>query len=191
MALREILVWPDPRLKQKAKPVAAVDAAVRRLCDDMAETMYESNGVGLAAPQVGVHLNVIAMDVDQRPAQEGEEREQKKKGEGLFWLINPVITLAEGEFTYTEGCLSIPDEYEDVTRYGHVVVEFLGRDGKKQKLEANDTLLSVCVQHEMDHLQGKLFVDHLSVLKRELIKRRMKKLKAQRVAESKGEATAF
>ena len=191
MALREILVWPDPRLKQKAKPVAAVDAAVRRLCDDMAETMYESNGVGLAAPQVGVHLNVIAMDVDQRPAQEGEEREQKKKGEGLLWLINPVITLAEGEFTYTEGCLSIPDEYEDVTRYGHVVVEFLGRDGKKQKLEANDTLLSVCVQHEMDHLQGKLFVDYLSVLKRELIKRRMKKLKAQRVAESKGEATAF
>ena len=191
MALREILVWPDPRLKQKAKPVAAVDAAIRKLCDDMAETMYESNGVGLAAPQVGVHSNVIAMDVDQRPAQEGEEREQKKKGEGLFWLINPVITLAEGEFTYTEGCLSIPDEYEDVTRFGHVVVEFLGRDGKKQKIEANDTLLSVCVQHEMDHLQGKLFVDHLSALKRELIKRRMKKLKAQREAESKGEATAF
>ena len=125
------------------------------------------------------------------PAQEGEERVQKKKGEGLFWLINPVIKVGEGEFTYTEGCLSIPDEYEEVTRFGRIVVEFTGRDGKRQKLEANSTLLSVCVQHEMDHLQGKLFVDHLSALKRELIRRRMKKLKAQREAEAKGEATAL
>src|SRR6266851_2335381 len=165
MALREIIVWPDPRLKQKAKPVGDVDAAVRKLCDDM--------------------------DVEQRPAQEGEEREQKKKGEGLFWLIDPVLKLGEGEFTYTEGCLSIPDQYEDVTRFGHIVCEFTGRDGKRRQLEANNTLLSVCVQHEMDHLQGKLFVDHLSALKRELIRRRMKKLKAQREAERKGEATAL
>jgi peptide deformylase len=191
MALREIIVWPDPRLKQKAKPVGVVDAAVRRLCDDMAETMYDANGVGLAAPQLGVLLNVIAMDVEQRPAQEGEEREQKKKGEGLFWLIDPVLKLGEGEFTYTEGCLSIPDQYEDVTRFGHIVCEFTGRDGKRHQLEANNTLLSVCVQHEMDHLQGKLFVDHLSALKRELIRRRMKKLKSQREAERKGEATAL
>jgi peptide deformylase len=191
MALREILVWPDPRLKQKSKPVGQVDEAVRRLCDDLAETMYDANGVGLAAPQVGAHLNVIAMDVEQRPAQEGEERVQKKKGEGLFWLIDPVLKLAEGEFTYTEGCLSIPDEYEEVTRAAHIVCEFTGRDGKRRQLEANNTLLSVCVQHEMDHLQGKLFVDHLSALKRELIRRRMKKLKAQREAERKGEATAL
>ena len=191
MALREIIVWPDPRLKQKAKPVGNVDAAVRKLCDDMAETMYDANGVGLAAPQVGVHLNVIAMDVEQRPAQEGEEREQKKKGEGLFWLIDPVLKLADGEFTYTEGCLSIPDEYEEVTRFGHIVCEFTGRDGKRHQLEASNTLLSVCVQHEMDHLHGKLFVDHLSALKRELIRRRMKKLKTQREAERKGEATAL
>jgi len=181
MALREILIWPDPRLKQKAKPVGEVNAAVRRLCDDMAETMYDANGVGLAAPQVGV----------QRPVQEGEEREQKKKGEGLFWLIDPVLKIAEGEFTYTEGCLSIPDEYEEVTRFGHIVCEFTGRDGKRRQLEASNTLLSVCVQHEMDHLQGKLFVDHLSALKRELIRRRMKKLKAQREADRKGEATAL
>lgn len=191
MALREILIWPDPRLKQKAKAVGDVDAAIRKLCDDLAETMYDANGVGLAAPQVGAHLNVIAMDVDQRPAAEGEVREQKKKGEGLFWLIDPVLKVAEGEFTYTEGCLSIPDEYEEVTRFGHIVCEFTGRDGKRQKLEATNTLLSVCVQHEMDHLQGKLFVDHLSALKRELIRRRMKKLKAQRDAERKGEATAL
>jgi peptide deformylase len=189
MALREILIWPDPRLKQKAKPVAEVDAAVRKLCDDLAETMYEANGVGLAAPQIGALQNVIAIDVEQRAAADGQPA--KKKGEGLFWLINPVLTMGEGEFTYTEGCLSIPDEYEEVTRFGHIVVDFTGRDGKQQRLEATNTLLSVCVQHEMDHLQGKLFVDYLSALKRELIKRRMKKVKTQRAAERRGEATAL
>jgi len=188
MALREILIFPDPRLKQKAKPVAQVDAAVRKLCDDLAETMYESNGVGLAAPQINAHLNVIAIDVDQKE-QDGEPA--KKRGAGLFWLINPVVKLAEGEFSYTEGCLSIPDEYEDVTRAGHIVVEYTDRDGKLKELEAESNLLAVCVQHEMDHLIGKLFVDHVSALKRELIKRRMKKLKAHRLAEEKGEATAL
>jgi peptide deformylase len=188
MSLREIIIWPDPRLKEKCKAVGAVDAAVRKLCDDMADTMYESNGVGLAAPQIGVHQNVIVIDVEQK-ATEGEP--PKKKGEGLFWLIDPVIRGAEGEFTYTEGCLSIPDEYEEVTRYGRIVVDFLGRDGKQHRLEAANNLLTVCVQHEMDHLVGKLFVDHLSALKRELIKRRMKRLKAQRAAEKKGEATVL
>jgi peptide deformylase len=188
MALREILIWPDPRLKQKGKPVGAVDAKIRKLCDDMAETMYGANGVGLAAPQIGVHLNIISMDVEQKTP-EGEE--PKPKGHGLFWLIDPVLKLGEGEFTYTEGCLSVPDEYEEVTRFGHIVVEYTDRDGRRKQREANQTLLSVCVQHEMDHLQGKLFVDHLSALKRELIRRRMKKLKSQRDAESKGEATAF
>jgi peptide deformylase len=189
MALRDILIFPDPRLKLKAKPVAEVDAAVRKLCDDMAETMYESNGVGLAATQIGVQQRVIAMDVEQGRAEEGEE--PKKKGEALFWLINPVLKVADGEFTYTEGCLSVPDEFEEITRFGHIVCEYTGRDGKRHELEATNTLLSVCVQHEMDHLEGTLFVDHLSALKRELIKRRMKKLKAQREAERKGEATAF
>src|SRR5437899_1436071 len=189
MALREIIIWPDPRLKHKAKPVGDVDAAVRKLCDDLAETMYSANGVGLAAPQIGVLQNIIAIDVEQRAPAEGEP--PKKKGEGLFWLIDPVLKLGEGEFAYTEGCLSIPDEYEEVTRFGRIVVEFLGRDGKQHRLEAGNNLLSVCVQHEMDHLQGKLFVDHLSALKRELIRRRMKKLKTQREAERKGEATAL
>jgi peptide deformylase len=188
MSLREIIIWPDPRLKENCKPVGAVDAAIRKLCDDLAETMYESNGVGLAAPQIGVHQNVIAMDVEQK-SKEGEP--PKKKGEGLFWLIDPVIRGAEGEFTYTEGCLSIPDEYEEVTRYGRIVVDFLGRDGKPHRLEAANNLLAVCVQHEMDHLVGKLFVDHLSALKRELIRRRMKRLKTQRAAEKKGEATVL
>jgi len=188
MALREILIWPDPRLKVKAKPVGAVDATVRKLCDDLAETMYEAHGVGLAAPQVGVAQSIIAMDVEQRSA-EGEE--PAPKGKGLFWLIDPVLKLGEGEFAYTEGCLSIPEEYEEVVRFGRIVVEYTDRDGKRRQREASNSLLSVCIQHEMDHLQGKLFVDHLSALKRELIKRRMKKLKVQREAERKGEATAL
>jgi peptide deformylase len=186
MALREIIVWPDPRLKLKARPVGQVDATTRKLCDDMAETMYEANGVGLAAPQLGIPQNIICVDVEQK-SPDGEPQ----KGKGIFWLIDPVLKVAEGEFTYTEGCLSIPDEYEEVTRFGHIVVEFTDRDGKRKEREAWSTLLSVCVQHEMDHLQGKLFVDHLSALKRELIKRRMKKLKSQREMERKGEATAL
>ena len=194
MALREILIWPDPKLKVKAARVGEVDASIRRLCDDMAETMYEAHGVGLAAPQVGVAKRVIAMDVDQRepaPDENGQTPEPKKKGEGLFFLIDPVLKLGEGEHTYTEGCLSIPDEYEDVTRFGHIVVEYTDRDGKRKQLGASNTLLSVCVQHEMDHLEGKLFVDHLSALKRELIRRRMKKLKSQRAEEASGRATAL
>src|SRR5256885_11535134 len=185
---RETLIGHEPRLKQKAKPVGAVDAAIRKLCDDMAETMYEANGVGLAAPQIGVSLNIISMDVDQRTP-EGEE--PRPRGHGLFWLIDPVLKVADGEFAYTEGCLSIPDDYEEVTRFGHIVVEYTDRDGRRKQKEATNTLLSVCVQHEMDHLQGKLFVDHLSALKRELIRRRMKKLKSQREAERRGEATAL
>ena len=197
MALREIFVWPDPVLKSKAKPVAEVDATVRRLCDDMAETMYDAHGVGLAAPQLGVLQRVIAIDVDQRDPEpdDDDDDEQpkapKKKRQGLFFLINPVLKLGEGEHTYSEGCLSIPDEYEDVTRFGHIVVEFTGRDGKRRQLEASSSLLSVCVQHEMDHLEGKLFVDHVSALKRELIRRRMKKLKSQRAAEASGTSTAL
>src|SRR3954464_7747239 len=113
MALRDILIWPDPRLKQKAKPVGEVDAKIRKLCDDMAESMSEANGGGPAAPRVGVHPNATAMEGGQRPAAEGEE--PKKKGEGLFWLIDPVLKVGDGEFTYTDGCLSIPDAHEEVT----------------------------------------------------------------------------
>ena len=192
MSILKVSRLGHPVLRDKARPLTPsflARPATQTLIDNMIETMVEYHGVGLAAPQVGVHLNVIAMDVDQRPAAEGEQ--PKKKGEGLFWLIDPVLKAADGEFTYTEGCLSVPDEYEDVTRFGHIVVEYTDRDGKRKQKEATNTLLSVCVQHEMDHLQGKLFVDHLSALKRELIKRRMKRLKTQREAERKGEATAL
>ena len=192
MALREVLVWPDARLKQKSKPVDLIDDAVRRLCDDLADTMYESNGVGLAAPQVGVTQRIIVMDVAQRSQDSDESAENQEKASNLFWLINPVIRVSDGElYSYNEGCLSIPEEFEEITRPGHVVIGFQDRDGKARTLEASVCLLSVCVQHEIDHLEGKLFVDHLSALKRELIRRRMKKLKASREAERKGEATAF
>lgn len=207
MAVREILVWPDPRLKVVSVPVPAVDDRIRRLCDDMADTMYASNGVGLAAPQLGEAIRVICMDVDQRAkdddaqedGQEAAPEDDKsldgqhgEKSKGLFWLINPVIRVADGEhYTYSEGCLSVPDEFEEITRPGHVVVDYLDRDGKPHTLEATDCLLSVCLQHEFDHLEGKLFVDYLSGLKRELIKRRMKKLKAARAAEKKGDAAVF
>jgi len=169
--IREILIWPDPLLKQVAKPVHRVDDDIRRLLDDLAETMYAADGVGLAAPQVGELVRCIVIDTS--PKQEGQK---------LIHLVNPEIVLAEGLTTYTEGCLSIPGEAEEVERSAHVRVRALGRDGKTFEMEC-DGLLDIAVQHEMDHLQGTLFVDHLSALKRELIRKRMKKLKAEKAAD--------
>ncbi len=169
--IREILIWPDPVLKQPARSVERVDDGVRRLLDDMAETMYAADGVGLAAPQVGELVRCIVIDTS--PKQEGQH---------LIHLVNPEIVLAEGVTTYTEGCLSIPGEAEEVERAARVVVRALDRSGKPFELDC-DGLLNIAVQHEMDHLQGTLFVDHLSALKRELIRKRMKKLKAEKAAE--------
>ncbi len=169
--VRNIIIWPDPVLKQIAKPVDRVDDAIRRLLDDMAETMYAADGVGLAAPQVGVLQQVIVIDAS--PRQEGQK---------LLHLVNPEIIRTEGTRVYTEGCLSIPGEAEDVERADKVWVRALGRDGKPFELECGE-LLATAVQHEIDHLQGTVFVDHLSSLKREVIRRRMKKLKAEQAEE--------
>jgi peptide deformylase len=169
--VREIVIWPDPILTQKAKPVDALDDTVRRLLDDMAETMYAADGVGLAAPQIGELRRMIVIDTS--PRQEGQR---------LLHLVNPEIVRKEGVATWTEGCLSIPGEAEDVERADKVWVRALGRDGKAFELEC-DELLAIAVQHEHDHLQGTVFVDHLSSLKRELIRRRMKKLKLEQAAE--------
>jgi peptide deformylase len=169
--VRDIVIWPDPILKQVAKPVERVDDGIRRLLDDMAETMYAADGVGLAAPQVGVLQRVIVIDTS--PRQEGQK---------LLHFVNPEIVRSEGTRVYTEGCLSIPGEAEDVERADKVWVRALGRDGKKFELEC-DELLAIAVQHEYDHLQGTVFVDHLSSLKRELIRRRMKKLKVEQAEE--------
>jgi peptide deformylase len=169
--IREIIIWPDPVLKEIAKPVDRVDDDVRRLLDDMSETMYAADGVGLAAPQIGVLKRCVVIDTS--PRQDGQK---------LIHLVNPVIVRGEGRTTYTEGCLSIPGEAEDVERYEKVVVRALDYFGKEFEL-ACDGLLSIASQHETDHLDGTLFVDHLSSLKREIIKRRMKKLKQERAEE--------
>ena len=166
--VREILIWPHPVLKQKAKPVAKVDDSVRALVKDMFETMYSADGVGLAAPQVGILQRVIVLDTTPR------QPESKPLA-----MINPEITGMEGETTYTEGCLSIPGEAEDVDRAAIVTVKFLDVEGQEQTLRC-DELLAIAVQHEVDHLDGTVFVDHVSTLKRELIRKRMKKLKTER-----------
>jgi peptide deformylase len=170
--VREIVIWPDPILKQSAAPVDAVDDSVRRILDDMADTMYAADGVGLAAPQIGVSRQLIVIDTSLR------QPEQK-----LIHLVNPQIVLAEGKMVYTEGCLSIPGEAEEVERASKVLVRALDYHGKPFEIAAEGDLLAVALQHEFDHLLGTVFVDHLSSLKRELIRRRMKKVKAERAAE--------
>ena len=166
MATREILHFPDPRLRNAAKPVEAIDETVRQLVDDMFETMYEAPGIGLAAPQVNVSRRVITIDVS-------EERDSP------LCLINPEILEAQGEETMEEGCLSVPETYDAVTRAERIRVRALDRDGDSFELEA-EGLLAVCIQHEIDHLDGKLFVDYLSSLKRQRIRKKL--VKAQRQA---------
>ncbi len=167
MALLPILSYPDPRLHTVAKPVAAVDARVRQLASDMFETMYAANGIGLAATQVDVHQRLIVIDVS-------EERHQ-----GLV-LINPeLVWLSPETAKNDEGCLSVPGVYDGVERHTRVRVKALDVDGKPQELDA-EGLLAVCIQHEMDHLLGKVFVEYLSPLKRNRIKTKL--LKAQRDA---------
>lgn len=161
MALLPILKFPDPRLRKKAAPVTAVDDSIRRLAADMAETMYAAPGIGLAATQVDVHKQVIVIDIS-------EDRS------GLITLINPRIVERDGEQVYEEGCLSVPGIYDKVTRAEHVKVRTLTLDGSEQDIDAHG-LLAVCIQHEMDHLEGVLFIDHLSRLKRDRAVAKVKK----------------
>jgi peptide deformylase len=161
-----ILEYPDPRLRTTAAPIAAVDDAVRQLADDMLETMYAAKGVGLAASQVDVHRRLLVLDVS-------ETRDQP------LVLINPEIVAAEGRAPGEEGCLSLPGIYDKLERALRIKVRALDRNGVSIELEA-DGMLAVCIQHEMDHLEGKLFVDYLSELKRQLIRRRLQKERKQR-----------
>ena len=162
MAQLHILRYPDPRLHTIAKPVVQVDSRIRQLVDDMLESMYAADGVGLAATQVDVHERVIVIDTS-------EARDQPRV------LINPELVARSEEMTFTdEGCLSVPAIYDRVRRHARVTVRSIGRDGQPQEFEA-DGLLSVCVQHEMDHLLGKVFVEYLSPLKRDRIKTKMLK----------------
>ena len=164
MALLPILEFPDPRLRTKAVPVDPADVttpAFQRLLDDMFETMYEAPGIGLAASQVDVHKRFMVIDVSE-----------EKNAPQVF--INPQIVQRDGEQVYQEGCLSVPGIYADVTRADSIVVRYLDRHGQPQELSA-DGVLAVCVQHEMDHLDGKLFVDYLSPLKREMVRKKLAK----------------
>ena len=162
MALLNILRYPDPRLNLVAKPVEQVDERIKQLVADMAETMYEAKGIGLAATQVDVHERVVVMDLS-------ESRDQ------LQVLINPVILEKDGETVYEEGCLSVPGVYDKVTRAERIVDEALDIDGQPYTIRA-DGLQAICIQHEIDHLNGKVFVQYLSRLKQERIKTKMKKL---------------
>jgi len=169
MSIRSILIHPDPRLRKVCAPAETVDAGLRRLADDMFETMYDAPGVGLAAPQVGVLKRLFVIDC----AAKDQPRDP-------FAMINPEIMWASEELnTYDEGCLSIPDQYENVTRPAVVRMRWLDLDGQVQDREF-DGLYATCVQHELDHLNGKLFIDYLSKIKRSMITNKMKKLKKER-----------
>ncbi|MFZ9616162.1 MAG: peptide deformylase [Fluviibacter sp.] len=167
MALLPILRFPDERLRTIAKPVTVFDDALRKLVADMAETMYEAPGIGLAATQVNVHQRVVVIDVSE---------DQK----GLQAFVNPVIESVSGMQTYEEGCLSVPGVYDKVDRPSDVRVRYQDLDGKEHVLETGE-LLAICIQHEIDHLNGKVFVDHLSQLKQTRIKNKLAKLARQNV----------
>ena len=165
MALLEILHYPDKRLRTVAEPVEVVDDAIKKIIDDMFETMYEAPGIGLAATQVDVHKRVIVMDLSP-------EKDEPR------CFINPEIIETDGVEQTEEGCLSVPDIYETVERAERIKVKALDRDGKEFELEA-DGLLAVCIQHEMDHLMGQLFVDYLSPLKQQRVRKKLQKARRQ------------
>jgi peptide deformylase len=162
-----IRIIPDPVLRQKAKPVTAVDKRVAKFMDDMLESMYKSHGIGLAANQVGALERIITVDVSEG-----------RNGTEAILMANPEIIWHDPSetFTYNEGCLSIPENYADVTRPKRIRMVYLDQKGKKQELQAED-LLSQCIQHEIDHLNGVLFIDHISKMKRDIIVRKVEKAK--------------
>lgn len=166
MAILTILEFPDERLRQKAKPVGKVDDDIRKLIDDMFETMYAAPGIGLAATQVNVQRRLLVLDIS-------EEKNQP------LALINPELLTREGQEESDEGCLSVPGVFEKVKRAEKIRIRALNRDGESFEMDANG-LLAVCIQHEIDHLEGKLFVDYLSPLKRQLARKKVKKEQRQR-----------
>ncbi|MFV0333748.1 MAG: peptide deformylase [Tropicimonas sp.] len=170
MSLRSILIHPDPRLKKACDPVPDLDDELRRLADDMLETMYDAPGVGLAAPQVGVNRRLIVLDC---------VREEEGPPRPLIMFNPEVIAASDERSTHEEGCLSIPEQYAEVERPAEVTVRWMDRGGAERE-ESFAGLWATCVQHEIDHLNGVLFIDYLTPLKRQLITRKMQKLKRER-----------
>ena len=168
MTVLPIVTAPDPVLKKKAVQVAAVDDRIRQMMDDMLETMYEAPGIGLAAPQIGVSERVVVIDI-------GRSDENRQP----YFLVNPeIVWMSEEENTYEEGCLSVPEHYAEVVRPKAVKVKFLDRDNQPAEIET-DGLLATVIQHELDHLDGVLFIDHLTSLKRNMIQRKLLKQKKE------------
>jgi peptide deformylase len=176
MAVRTILEYPDPRLRTKAQPVSEFGPELARLVDDLLETMYAAPGIGLAATQIDVHKRVIVIDIS-------EERDQP------LVLVNPEILTREGASTVEEGCLSVPEIFGEVERATHVRLRAQDRDGTLSERDC-DELLAVCVQHELDHLEGKLFVDYLSDLRRERIRKKLEKERKEKSARKAASARA-
>jgi peptide deformylase len=171
MAKLAILEYPDPRLRIRAEPVTKVDAGIRQLAEDLLETMYGADGIGLAASQVDRHLRVIVVDISETRTEP-------------HVLINPEIVESEGEATSSEGCLSVPEYYDAVARAERIRVRALDREGQSFELEATG-MLAVCIQHEMDHLEGKLFVDYLSEMKRQRLRKKyLKKNRRDRTGDA-------
>jgi peptide deformylase len=170
MAKLTILEFPDPKLRKRAIPVGTVDDTLNTLIDDLFETMYDAPGIGLAATQVDVHVRLLVVDVS---ADNNEP----------IALINPEILEKDGEIVSEEGCLSVPGYYEEVKRAEHIRVRFLDRNGEESELEA-DGLLAICIQHEIDHLEGKLFVDYISEAKRQRIRKRLLRDKRHQSADA-------
>ncbi|HVI98671.1 MAG TPA: peptide deformylase [Sphingomonas sp.] len=171
MAVLDILEIPDPRLRAVAKPVAQVDDAVRTLIDDMIETMYDARGIGLAATQLGIEQRVLVIDLQEQEDEEG------KPVRDPHAFVNPeILWVSDDTSVYNEGCLSIPEQYAEVERPARCRVTWLDRDGKKHEQEY-DGLMATCMQHEIDHLNGVLFIDHISRLKRDMVIKKLAKLR--------------
>jgi len=174
MAILEIITAPDPRLKIISKPVEIVDDRIRALIDDMLETMHEAIGIGLAAVQVGVDVRVIVIEIAD---------EDGNKGAPMAFVNPKIIWSSDDERAHEEGCLSLPEHFAEVTRPDEIKLSYLDRDGKAQELKA-EGILSTCIQHEMDHLEGVLFVDHISAVRRNMILRKLKKLRRMNLDEA-------
>ncbi len=179
MALREVLQFPDPRLKRTSLPVAEVTDEIRVLAQDMIEVMYDEPGIGLAAPQVGEAIRLVVMDTDY-------DDEAEDPGRNPVVMINPEIVSKDGAVTWTEGCLSVPDFQADVDRAAHVVVRYTDLDGKEHEEDVTE-LRAVCFQHELDHLDGVLFIDRISRLKRNMYAKKRKK--ALKLEQEEGSAS--
>ncbi len=180
MAKLEVVIFPDDRLRRKCRKIEKIDDSLKTLAEEMFEVMYQDDGVGLAAPQVGLDIRMVVIDI---PKEDGSQ------GENKLVLINPEFTSVEGKVLSTEGCLSVPDYTAEIERYEKVTVKALDLEGKEQVYEA-DGLFAICLQHELEHLDGKLFIDHLSNIKRGILYKRYLKLKkeAQRAARNRENA---